>query len=145
MNRTEYRAHQLLMIQATDLGKPVINMFYGVYVGIIITAAYSLLRFHATLDPFLLLIFLLIGSVMAANLIVLLFKCVQVYSKSQDISSCFKALKPRQLGDNYRFWKSCRPLAFSLGPFGTVETNEFLLILLESVILQSVINLLLNF
>jgi len=116
MNRTEYRAQQVLMITGTDVAGLLINMFYGVYVGVIVTAAYCLFRFYATLDPFLLLILLLIVVVMAAIMIVLVFKCIEVHSKSQDICSYFGALKPRRLGDDYRFWKSCRPLAFNLGP-----------------------------
>jgi len=142
--RIEYRSHQLLNIFAQDISANAVAALYFLVSFVATCALYCSIGYHSVIEPFLLL--------SLAFLLVLLFvlgtflvnKAIDIYFESEKIYLDFLATPGLSAAD-FRFWKSCRPVKVKVGAVGSVETHDFLAILLESVILKSTIDLLLNF
>jgi len=111
---------------------------------VIITFSFCLVRFMTTL-PSLVLLCIIIGfTVVTGSTIFLVKKAINIRILSEAALVSFQKIDFKQNQANARFWKSCLPLKMKVGPFGSMETHEFLLILFGNIILNNTVTLLIS-
>jgi len=143
-SQIEYRSHQLLNKFAQNLSAELVAGGYYVGSGILITTSYCLIRYSSVFDAFFLLVMVVILIYSTAIVMLLLTRAINIREQSEEVCKAFLDIIPLSKAD-YLFWKSCHPVKLKVGSVGSIETHEFLIILFESVVLQTTINLLLNF
>jgi len=109
-----------------------------------ITVSFCLVKFMTTL-PFLVLLWIIAGLIGVTGVIIFLVKKgINIRKISEASLTSFQKFDIKQNQGNIRFWKSCLPLKIKVGPFGFIETHEFLLILFGDVIINNTVTLLIS-
>jgi len=143
-SQIEYRSHQILNNIAMEFSPLLVVGAYCVGSSIMITGIFCLIRYHSIIDPLFILVLIVLVVIVIVMALILVIKVIRVREESEEICLAFQNL-PAQSKADFRFWKSCRPVSMKVGSFGTVESHEFIITLLQSVVLDTTINLLLNF
>jgi len=111
---------------------------------ILVTSIYCLIRCQKTLDTVFAVFVALLVLLVVGIIILLVSKAIEIRFISENVRLKFQYIHYSTNMEQFRFWKSCYPLNIQVGSVGSIETHDFLIIFLET-ILKSTVNLLLNF
>jgi len=128
---------------AVQIFSHMVAAAYLMGASVLISCSYCLIRFAATLNPFVLLWMLVVILFTAVSTVLLVTKAIRIRILSEASYTSFQKLDFSNL-INDRFWKSCRPLKIRVGSFGSIETHEYILILFGDVVLKTMVTLLLS-
>ena len=144
-HQVEYRSFQVVNILAQTLSVKLVagGLWFGS--AMVITAIYCLIRCHKSMDPVFAFFLALLVVIVLETIIVLVTKAIDIRINSEKVLLSFQnGTNPNLDKLDFLFWKSCRPLKMKVGSVGWIETHDFLVITLETIV-KSTINLLLNF
>jgi len=109
-----------------------------------ITISFCLVKFM-TILPFLVLLWMIVCLIGITGVIIFLVKkSINIRVFSEILLTSFQKFDFKQNPASTRFWKSCLPLNMKVGPFGSIETHEFLLILFGDMIINNTLTLLIS-
>jgi len=143
-SQIEYRSHQILNKLAQAVSIELVAGAYIVGSGILITSIYSLIRYHSVLGPMFIIVLVVLALMVTVIIVVLVTRAIYIREESEKVYMAFQGIHTNSKIDAL-FWKSCRPVKIKVGSVGSIETHEFLIIMFESVVLNAIVNLLLNF
>ena len=111
---------------------------------LITTAAFTIIRFGATLNPFVMTIFLIVGGTAVIVLHLSIKLAVNVTLSSKMVSELGNVATLTFSEDEKKFFKSCNLLKSNIGNTFTLSTYTFRRIM-NDIIIQTVINLLIAY
>jgi len=142
--RDSYRGHQVMNIFANQLFSTYVAFSICIGACVVITCSFCLIRFTSTLPTFFILWVFNVAVGLTGILVYNITNAIYIRLLSQMALNSFQIVDLNRSREQYRFWKSCRPLEIRIGPLGSIETHEFLLILFADIILNNIVALLLS-
>jgi len=129
---------------ANQMFSGVVAIAYFQGACVLITVSFSLLRFMKTLPSFVLLCMIIAFVGITGTIIFLVKKAISIKTLSEASLTAFQKFDFKLNQANALFWKTCLPLKIKVGTFGSIETEEFLLIFFGNIILDNTVTLLIS-
>ena len=143
-----YRMHQVLHTLIDKFTRSAIGIILPTLLVIIISAFYSIIRFHRVLNPFMLLVVLLVGLLLSFNLCFGLYQGTMLTQSSQMYCKLYCSILPSGVMNklDITIFKSLAPLTLRVGEaVNFIISINAILIIVNDVIIANIINLVVAF
>ena len=140
-----YRVSQVFNTFANEVFRHWVTLSYYASMVTLISMSFCIIKYHSNLPKIIVVFFtavtlqITVMFLYILNLLLKLTRCSEDYytSFSRNYFHCSK--------EDIGFWKSCRPLVWSVGDWFTISNRDFCPRVVMKVIFESVVNLLLTF
>jgi len=140
--RMFYRMHQIHHKIATESADPLLPVIIPMGEMLLITTTFTLIRFHNSFIPAILVPFFFVGILAGEMLMLAIQLAVNLTNCSQQFIDLGSKFSTHFSKADKKFFKSCQPLKWKIGGSFTIVKDTFIKIM-NDVVINGVINLLL--